>query len=114
MADTCLFCGIISGSIPSERLYEDKDCVVISDIAPKAPVHLLVLPREHFSSTQEMNAAHEPLVGHLVHVAAQLARARGLDEQGYRLVFNHGSHAGQTVKHLHLHLLGGRNLRGMC
>jgi diadenosine tetraphosphate (Ap4A) HIT family hydrolase len=113
MGDTCLFCGIISGSIPAERLYEDKDCVAISDIAPKAPVHLLVLPREHFSSTQEMNAAHEPLVGHLVHVAAQLARDRGLQGQGYRLVFNHGSHAGQTVQHLHLHLLGGRNLRGM-
>jgi histidine triad (HIT) family protein len=109
----CLFCDIVSGVIPAERLYEDGQCVAISDIAPQAPVHLLVLPREHFASAKEVDTAREPLTGHLVHVAAQLARSRGLEAQGYRLVFNHGSHAGQTVHHLHLHLLGGRVLNAM-
>jgi len=110
----CLFCDIISGAIPAERSYEDDQCIAISDIAPKAPVHLLILPREHFSSADGLDASREKLAGHLVHVAAQLARSRGLDARGYRLVFNHGSDAGQTVQHLHLHLLGGRALDGMC
>ena len=110
----CLFCDIISGAIPAERSYEDAECIAIPDIAPKAPVHLLILPREHVSSVDALDASLERLAGHLIHVAAQLARERGLDARGYRLVFNHGSDAGQTVQHLHLHLLGGRALGGMC
>jgi histidine triad (HIT) family protein len=109
----CLFCDIVSGAIPAERLHEDEQCIAIRDIAPRAPVHLLLLPREHFSSASEVSGPREALVGHLVHVAAQLARSRGLDAEGYRLVFNHGHNAGQTVHHLHLHLLGGRVLEGM-
>jgi diadenosine tetraphosphate (Ap4A) HIT family hydrolase len=112
--EQCLFCRIVSGELPAPRLHEDDACVAIADIAPKAPVHLLILPREHFASSDAVDAAREPLVGHLVRVAADLARERGLDAGGYRLVFNHGAHAGQTVFHLHLHLLGGRDLGGMC
>jgi diadenosine tetraphosphate (Ap4A) HIT family hydrolase len=111
--DECLFCRIVSGSIPSPRLHEDELCIAIADIAPKAPVHLLILPREHLASTDGVDAAHEGLAGHLVRVAAGLARSRGLDTQGYRLVFNSGAQAGQTVFHLHLHLLGGRAMQGM-
>jgi histidine triad (HIT) family protein len=110
----CLFCRIVSGAIPADRAYEDGQCVAIADIAPLAPVHLLILPREHLASASELDAGREAMAGHLVHVAAQLARGRGLDVSGYRLVFNHGVEAGQTVQHLHLHLLGGRALKGMC
>jgi len=110
----CLFCDIISGALSAPRLHEDDQCVAIADIAPLAPVHILILPREHFGSPAEVNQARESLVGHLVHVAASLARDHGLEDKGYRLVFNHGAHAGQTVQHLHLHLLGGHRLRGMC
>ncbi len=110
----CVFCGIISGAIPAVRLHEDAHCVAIADIAPLAPVHLLILPREHLASVSAAQEPQENLIGHLVRVAATLARARGLEENGYRLVFNHGAHAGQTVHHVHLHLLGGRILQGMC
>ena len=109
----CLFCGIVSGAIPAARLHEDSLCVAIADIAPLAPTHLLILPREHLASSDAVDGPHAALAGHLVQVAAGLARARGLDRGGYRLVFNHGADAGQTVQHLHLHLLGGRTLGAM-
>lgn len=113
MAEGCLFCRILGGAIPAPRLYEDGRCVVIADIAPQAPVHLLVIPKEHLSGVADLGADHEALVGHLVAVAAEQARQRGLDGTGYRLVFNHGSDARQTLLHLHLHLLGGRMLGDM-
>jgi histidine triad (HIT) family protein len=108
----CLFCSIIAGSIPSPRLHEDEHCIAIADIEPKAPVHLLVLPKRHFASAAEVDAGLETLTGHLVRVAAGLAKERGLD--GYRLVFNTGADAGQTVFHAHLHLLGGKALGPMA
>ena len=113
MAADCLFCRIISGGIPAARLHEDPLCVAIADIAPKAPVHLLVLPKEHFSGAPEITGNREALVGHLVKVAADLARQKGLEPDGYRIVLNSGAHGGQTVFHLHVHLLGGRPLAEM-
>jgi histidine triad (HIT) family protein len=111
--DDCLFCKIISGAIPSPQLFADEQCVAFADIEPKAPVHLLIVPREHIGSAAELDSGTEPLAGHLIAVAAKLARGRGLDASGYRLVLNTGAQAGQTVFHLHVHLLGGRNLGPM-
>jgi len=108
----CLFCKIGSGAIPAPHVHDDELCYAIADIAPKAPTHLLVIPREHFSGAPEVSEAREKTVGHLVRVAAQLAEKRGLGS-GYRLVMNSGADAGQTVFHLHLHLLGGRPLDAM-
>ena len=104
----CLFCRAIDGKIPAKIVYEDERAVAIQDIHPQAPVHLLVLPRKHISSLGEADAADETLLGHLLLVAAQLARERGLDAKGYRTVINNGAGGGQTVFHLHVHVLAGR------
>lgn len=112
MAD-CLFCRIAGGAIPVPKLHEDDRCIAIADIAPKAPTHILVLPKAHLSGAPEVSPPQEALVGHLVAVAARLAAQAGLEPDGYRLVINSGAHAGQTVFHLHLHLLGGRALGEM-
>ncbi|MGH7442490.1 MAG: histidine triad nucleotide-binding protein [bacterium] len=109
-SDGCLFCRIAAGDVPVSKLHSDEICIAVADIAPQAPVHLLILPREHLVSTVALDGSREALAGHLLRVAAELARERGLDATGYRLVLNHGVDAGQTVPHLHLHLLGGRVL----
>lgn len=113
MDPQCLFCRIVKGEIPSAKVYEDDLCFAFADIAPKAPVHLLIVPREHFSSALEINRQREQLVGHLTYVAASLARERGIDQDGFRMVLNTNADAGQTVFHLHMHLLGGRQLGAM-
>lgn len=113
MGDDCLFCKIGSGAIPAPHVHDDERCFAIADIAPKAPTHLLIIPREHFVGAPEVDAAREGLVGHLVAVAAALARQKGLEKTGYRLVFNSGGDAEQSVLHLHLHLLGGQPLGEM-
>jgi histidine triad (HIT) family protein len=105
----CLFCKIVEGTIPSTRVYEDEDCVAFADIHPQAPVHLLIVPREHISSLAEAVEEHRPLLGHLLWTATKLARENGLS-RGYRTVINTGDDGGQTVAHLHVHLLGGRSL----
>jgi histidine triad (HIT) family protein len=105
----CLFCKIVEGSIPSKALYQDELCYAFADINPQAPTHVLVVPRQHISSLAEATDNDTPLVGHLVSAAAEIARARGLSK-GYRLVINTGEDGGQTVDHLHVHLLGGRPL----
>lgn len=110
MPADCLFCRLVRGELGAALLHQDDVCVAVADIAPQAPVHLLILPRRHLASTADPDPGLEALAGHLVAVAAGLAKARGLDATGYRLVFNHGADAGQTVGHLHLHLLGGRAL----
>ena len=110
----CLFCKIGEGKIPAPHIHDDELCYALNDIAPKAPTHVLIIPREHFSGAPEMNEAREKTAGHLLTVAARIARERGLEPDGYRLVFNSGAHAGQTVFHLHLHLLGGRPLGEMA
>jgi diadenosine tetraphosphate (Ap4A) HIT family hydrolase len=107
----CIFCKIIAGQIPAQKVYEDELMVAIEDIAPKAPLHLLLLPKRHFSNCLDMEQQDEATVGHLLRVAGQLARERGLDQGGFRLVQNNGADAGQTVFHLHIHLLAGRELQ---
>ena len=104
----CIFCKIIAGQIPAKKVYEDELMVAIEDIAPKAPLHLLLLPKRHFSNCLDLEQQDEATVGHLLRVAGQLARERGLDQGGFRLVQNNGADAGQTVFHLHIHLLAGR------
>jgi len=106
----CLFCRIINKEIPGEFIREDDRSVVISDINPQAPTHLLVIPREHLDSLDDASQRDEALLGHLLRVAAQAANAAGLDETGYRTVINTGAGAGQSVFHLHVHVIGGRTL----
>ena len=108
MANECLFCRIVRKEIPATIVAEYEDCIAFRDINPQAPVHVLVIPREHVASLNE--APDERLVGRLHRVAAELARREGLSERGYRTVINTNADAGQTVFHLHLHLLGGRRM----
>ncbi len=107
----CLFCQIAKGDIPSDRVYQDDRVVAFRDINPQAPTHILVIPREHIATVNDLVEAHEPLVGRLISVARDLARHQGIAEDGYRLVFNCNAGGGQAVYHLHLHLLGGRQMQ---
>jgi len=106
----CIFCRIISGEIPSDILYQDEQVVAFRDINPKATVHLLLVPRKHIKSVAELSEDEASIMGHLVTVANRLAREAGISEKGYRLVVNSGPEGGQEVPHLHLHLLGGRQM----
>ena len=106
----CLFCKIIGGEITAELLHQDEQCVVIRDINPQAPTHLLVIPREHLESLDDAARPDEAMLGHLLRTAARLANDQGLTENGYRTVINTGAGAGQSVFHLHVHVLGGRPL----
>ena len=105
----CLFCKIVEGSIPSAAVYQDELCYAFADINPQAPVHVLIAPREHIVSIADANEGDRALLGYLVWVAAEIARYKGL-AKGYRVVVNTGADGGQTVDHLHVHLLGGRPL----
>lgn len=105
--ENCLFCRILNRQTPAKIVYEDETVVAFEDIHPQAPVHLLVVPRKHLPSLKEAEPDDELLMGHLFRVAADLARERNL-EKGYRTVVNNGSWAGQSVYHLHVHVLGGR------
>jgi histidine triad (HIT) family protein len=107
MASDCLFCKIIAGTIPANRVYEDEFCIGFPDINPQAPTHLLIVPKEHLASLAKADAEHALLVGQLMAAAAEIARNQKLSN-GYRVVVNTGDDGGQTVHHLHLHLLGGR------
>jgi histidine triad (HIT) family protein len=108
VADDCLFCRIVRREIPAKLVLETDDCVAFRDINPQAPTHVLVIPREHIPS---LDQARDPaIVGRLALVAAEIARAEGIAEGGYRAVINTNADAGQTVFHLHLHLLGGRRM----
>ena len=104
----CLFCKIIAGEIPAERVHEDDLVVAIDDINPVAPVHQLLMPRRHIASAAELGEGDGAMLGRLFAVAAQLAAEAGLPERGYRLVTNVGADGGQSVPHLHVHLVGGR------
>ena len=106
---SCLFCKIIEGSIPSTAVYQDDQCYAFADIHPQAPVHVLIVPRRHLDSVADAKGSDKALLGHLFWAGAEIARAKGLPE-GYRLVVNTGPDGGQTVDHLHVHLLGGRPL----
>lgn len=107
----CLFCQIAEKHIPAKVAYEDDEVVAFHDIHPQAPVHVVVIPRRHLARVSEVTAAEAPLAGRLIVVANQLARQLGIAEPGYRLVINCNAQAGQSVFHLHLHLLGGRPMR---
>ena len=109
----CIFCKIIKGEIPSTNVYKDEQVSAFRDINPVAPTHILIVPNKHIDSVNMMIVDDEPLIGHLFTVAKQLAAQEGISEGGYRLVVNTGAEAGQTVFHIHLHLLGGRQLRAM-
>lgn len=104
----CLFCRIVSGDVPTSRLHDDDQVIAIRDIAPQAPTHVLVIPRRHIASALDLTDSDGPTVGRLFAVAADLARSEGIAEAGYRLVSNVGRWGGQSVDHLHVHLLGGR------
>jgi histidine triad (HIT) family protein len=103
----CIFCKIISGEIPSTNVYKDEQVTAFRDINPAAPTHILIVPNKHIDSVNMMMVDDEPLIGHLFFVAKQLAAQEGISEGGYRLIVNTGAEAGQTVFHIHLHLLGG-------
>jgi histidine triad (HIT) family protein len=103
----CLFCKIASGAIPVEPLYQDEQVFAFRDIAPQAPMHFLVIPRAHLQSLAHTSKEHAPLLGHLLTVAADLAAQQGLSH-GFRTIINSGRDGGQTVDHLHIHILGGR------
>jgi len=106
----CLFCKIVAGEIPSTKVYEDEQVLAFRDIAPMAPTHILVIPKTHIGSVNEVTAENSAVVAHIFQVIPQIAKAEGL-ENGYRVVSNCGADAGQTVHHLHFHILGGRALR---
>lgn len=113
MEQACIFCKIRDGDIPSDVLYRDDSCFVIRDIAPKAPVHLLVIPTEHFTFLSNLDSGFHARLGEMFETAHVVARREGVVESGYRLIINQGSDAGQMIDHLHLHVLGGRALGGM-
>lgn len=106
--EDCIFCKVIDGRIPSSKVFEDEYCIAFDDISPQAPVHVLIVPREHFDSLDTASDSHQASLGHLLLVAANIARKRGFAEDGYRVVINTNKNGGQTVFHLHVHLLGGR------
>jgi histidine triad (HIT) family protein len=108
----CIFCQIVAGKIPGEILYQDEEVIAFRDISPQAPTHLLVIPKKHIVYLADLSEDESPLMGHMVSTANQLARREGVAESGYRLVINSGKQGGQLVPHLHLHLLGGRQLSG--
>ncbi len=105
----CLFCKIIAGDIPSQKVYEDDKVFAFKDIDPQAPFHILIIPKEHIASAAEINRQNSSVVAHIFEVAATIAKENNL-EGGYRLVTNSGADAGQTVGHLHFHMLAGRSL----
>lgn len=107
---SCLFCRIIAGEIPGTFLHQDADLVAFSDINPQAPLHALIVPRRHIATLNDLTGVDDALVGSMVRFAAELTKQHGYDERGYRTVFNCNREAGQTVFHIHLHLLAGRGL----
>lgn len=108
MNEDCLFCKIIAGKIPSAKVYEDEVCIAVNDISPQAPTHILVVPRKHIDSLDKAEKSDGETLGHLLLTAAEIAREKGFAENGYRTVINTNSDGGQTIFHLHVHLLGGR------
>ena len=110
MAPACLFCQIVAGKIPARIAYQDESVLAFHDINPQGPIHVLVIPKRHVTSLSDLTPEDDALVGSLVRRARDLAKAEGLDERGFRLVFTHGPDAGYSVYHVHLHLVGGRRL----
>jgi histidine triad (HIT) family protein len=107
---SCLFCRIVAGEIPASKVYEDADLMAFSDVNPQAPLHVLVIPKKHIATTNDLSDEDEMLVGRLVRRGAAIAAEKGYAERGYRIVLNCNAEAGQTVFHIHLHVLAGRRL----
>jgi histidine triad (HIT) family protein len=105
---SCIFCRIVERTSPARIVFEDDEILALEDAHPKAPVHILIIPRKHLASLKDATPEDVPLLGRLLLVATQLARERGFESRGYRTVINAGSWGGQTVSHLHIHLLAGR------
>jgi histidine triad (HIT) family protein len=106
----CIFCKIASGDIPGDVVYQDDRVIAVNDIDPKAPVHILIMPKKHIPSLNEIDDSNKDIMAHILTVAANLAKAKGVAEKGYRIVNNCGVQGGQSVEHIHFHLLGGRSL----
>ena len=113
MAESCIFCRIIAGEIPGQFVHQDDRVVAFRDINPRAPVHVLVVPREHIQSLATLTPAHQELSGRLIEVAAEVARTEGVAERGFRVTINTGPESGSEVAHLHLHVLAGRQMHAM-
>ncbi|RMH37063.1 MAG: histidine triad nucleotide-binding protein [Nitrospirae bacterium] len=107
----CIFCRIVEGTLPSKRVYEDDECLAFHDVNPQARVHLLVIPKRHIPSLADVQLSDRPILGHLLTICHRVADEAGLTAQGYRVVINTGAAAGQTVFHLHFHVMGGRTFR---
>jgi histidine triad (HIT) family protein len=108
MSDNCLFCKIIAGEIPADKLYEDDDILAFRDIAPQAPIHFLVIPKKHIKGPESVQIEDDEVIGKLMRIGNEIALKEGIEH--YRMVFNNGEKAGQTVFHIHMHILGGRSM----
>jgi histidine triad (HIT) family protein len=110
MSDDCIFCKIARKEVATQPIYEDHDLIAFADIQPVAPVHVLIVPKEHMQNLNEAGKADAPVLGKALFLAAKIANDKGVAESGYRIVINNGEQGGQTVSHLHIHLIGGRAL----
>jgi histidine triad (HIT) family protein len=110
MAEECIFCRIVAGEVPANIVYQDEDFLAFRDILPRAPTHMLIIPKTHITSVVELTEEQQELAGRLIIIAKNLAEKEGIAKKGYRLVINCGPEGGQLVPHLHLHLIGGRRL----
>lgn len=111
MLSDCIFCKIVAGEIPSKKIYEDDKVLAFHDISPEAPVHFLVIPKAHIASLNEVNEENAEVFAHIFKTINKLVKEQGIAENGYRVVTNCGEQGGQTVDHIHFHVLGGRNLK---
>jgi histidine triad (HIT) family protein len=111
MSDDCLFCKIIAGELPATIIYQDEKVMAFRDLYPKAPTHILIVPRKHLATLNDMQEGDKELMGHIAYVAKQLAKELGISESGYRILMNCNGDGGQVVFHIHMHLLGGRLLK---
>ena len=111
MSDDCIFCKIVAGEIDAAQVHQDEQSTAFRDINPVAPTHILIVPNQHIDSVNSVSAEHEQLIGHLFTVASQLASQNGIAASGYRLIMNTGGDGGQTVPHVHLHLIGGQPMQ---
>ncbi|OQB13912.1 MAG: HIT-like protein [Firmicutes bacterium ADurb.Bin193] len=107
----CIFCAIAGKEIPSDIVFEDESVIAFRDISPAAPVHVLIIPKEHIASVREISGTNSGIIAHIYEIAVQLAKELGIFDKGFRMVTNCGEDGGQTVGHLHFHLLGGRSLK---
>ncbi|MBT3797034.1 MAG: histidine triad nucleotide-binding protein [Candidatus Marinimicrobia bacterium] len=109
--DNCLFCKIINGEITATKIYENEHIIAFNDIDPKAPIHILVIPKKHIRSINELNSSDINLAGEIILAAKKIAKDQGVDSKGFRVVFNTNDDGGQTVYHIHMHIMGGRQMQ---